>query len=221
VPNCSTTACRDPDEARERISALVTSRDRLLAAAPRLKEMLSAALATEQRDRWWSNYKKVKAQLDEAVLLFHDYREHAQAIVDMFSLAAEVDREVSRINGSAPDGEHRRLRSVELTARTMTGFTRDNPALASTTALPDWNHSARNLWPARPSTTLAVMAAGMNVPHPGGAWSTPEVLAEKRAQAEKENAQMAAYHDQAAKDEQDRINRQEVERFREAHPQQR
>jgi hypothetical protein len=213
--------CPDPGEAHQRIVAARLSAERFSASLPKLRDKLSTALAAETNDRWSADYRKVEQKLNAAVTAFEGFSQHAEAIAQMFALAEQVDRAVSDLNGRAPDNEHRRLRSVELTARGMSGFTRDNPSLASTTALPDWDHSARTVWPPRPSTTLAVMAAGMTVPHPGPAWSTPEVQAQRRAEAEKENAQMAVYHDQAAKDEQDRINRQEVERFRQAHPQQR
>jgi hypothetical protein len=138
------TQCRDPDEARERIATLATSRDRLLATTPRLKAMLSAALAAEAKDRWWSSYKRIKTRLDEAVTQFKTYDEHAQAITSLFISAKELDKEISDLNGSAPDGIDRRLRSVEVTARSMV-LSRDNPSLLANTVLPDWNHSSRTL----------------------------------------------------------------------------
>jgi hypothetical protein len=214
------TACRDPDEARERISALVTSRDRLLAAAPRLKEMLSAALAAEAKDRWWSTYKKVKAQLDEAVLLFHDYREHADAIVQMFSLAAELDKTISHLNEIAPDGIDRRLRSVELTARGMGSFSRDQPSLAAQTVLPRWDASARTLWPSRPATSLAaeVAASMLAPPHPyPQGWGDPIERERRREAIEKEQARSATFHESAARDEEDRKNTEAREQFAQAH----
>jgi hypothetical protein len=46
-------------------------------------------------------------------------------LIDLFQRAAECDRECSKINGSAPYGEHRRLLKVELAARrTATGSAR-------------------------------------------------------------------------------------------------
>ena len=53
----------------------------------------------------------------------------------------------------------------------------------------------------------------MPQPHPGGRWGEPENQQQRRAVAEKENAQMAAYHEQATSDEEDRLNREERERF--------
>jgi hypothetical protein len=56
----------------------------------------------------------------------------------------------------------------------------------------------------------------MVVPHPGAAWSTPEVQQARRAEAEKENAQMATYHETAQKNEEERINRELRAQFAQA-----
>lgn len=205
-------ACPDPEAAHQRTVIYQLGGDRLRTAIPKLRDKLSIALAAEARDRWSADYRKVKAKVEEAALLFKDFQYHAETITAMFGLASAVDKEVSRINGSAPDNEHRRLLPVELTARGMTGFTRDNPSLASTTSLPEWSYSARTMWPPHPSTTLAVMAAGIAPYHPGGAWADPEVRAQRRTEVEKSQRELGAYHEQAAKDEESRLNREERER---------
>jgi hypothetical protein len=212
-------SCPDPAEAHERIAAAKLSAERFSVALPKLRDKLRSALAAEEKDRWWSDYKKVKTQLDEAVTLFKTYDEHAQAIAQMFALAATVDKTISDLNGRAPNDEHRRLRSVEQTARCLT-LSRENPSLASQTILPLWNHSSRTLWPQRPSTGMAADFAQsmMPAPHPGARWGEPDERERRRAEAEKENAQMADYHQTAQKNEDDRINAAERERFRQAHP---
>jgi uncharacterized protein YukE len=111
--------CPDPREARERIAAAELSGDRLRTQLPKLREKLSAALRSEAHERWLSDFTRVRQQLSDAASLFADYRQHTEAIAQMFATAEQVDKEISRINGQAPDGEHRRLRSVELEARDM------------------------------------------------------------------------------------------------------
>src|SRR5664280_188974 len=44
----------------------------------------------------------------------------ATTSLEGFRTAAVVDKEISRLNVDAPDGEHRRLRGVELEARGLT-----------------------------------------------------------------------------------------------------
>jgi hypothetical protein len=207
--------CPDPKAARDRLVEAETRRDRLSAARKPLGDSLSAALAAEAYDRWWGEYRKVKEKLAAAVTVFKEYPQHAQAIVEAFTLAAEVDREVSRLNGSAPDSIDRRLRSVELTARGMMAFSRDQPSLAANTVLPRWDASARNVWPAKPSTSLAVAYAESMIapphPYPGG-WGDPAERERRREAVEREQARSAVFHEQAARDEEDRKNREERER---------
>lgn len=204
----------DPKAAHERVVDAEISRDRLNTALPKLRDKLTEALAKEANDRWWSNHKRVKEKLDEAVTLFKTYGEHAEAISNLFALAANVDKEISDLNGSAPDGVNHRLRPVELEARNLDRFDRDNPSLSSTVELRSWANSGRKLWPRTSSGSFAAMAvAGMTVPHPGSHWADPATQRQRREQIEKENAHSAAFHEQAAKDEEARLNREERERF--------
>lgn len=96
-------------DAISRAEAAQINRDRLQSALPKLREKLSAALAEEAK--WFADYRRVRQKLDEAATLFKQYPEHAQAIADLFELAEAVDREVSRINGSAPEGVGHRLKT--------------------------------------------------------------------------------------------------------------
>jgi hypothetical protein len=207
----------DPKTAHERVVGAELVRDRLRAVTPKLREKLSAAMRSEAHERWLSDFSRVRQQLDEAVTLFRDYRQHAEAIAEMFAFAEHVDEEVSRINGTAPDGEHRRLRSVELEARNMQSFTRDNPSLVSTVELRDWENSGRKLWPVQSSGSLAASFAGSMAvpPHPGSHWGdrNDPIVQEQRRAVERSQLSLAAYHDVAAKDEEARINHEERERF--------
>jgi hypothetical protein len=63
-----------------------------------------------------------------------------------------------------------RLRGVELVARNLDGFTRDQPSITNELGLRDWDHPAKTAWPP-PQTPLAVVAVqGMAaaVDYPGG-----------------------------------------------------
>ena len=59
----------------------------------------------------------------------------------------------SCINGSAPAGVALRLREVELVARNLKGFTRDEPSITNELKLPDWDQPRKLAWP-RPQTPL-------------------------------------------------------------------
>ena len=65
-----------------------------------------------------------------------------------------------------------RLREVELVARNLEGFTRDQPSITNELQLPDWDQPVKLAWPP-PQTPLAVLAVqGMAaaVDHPGANW---------------------------------------------------
>ena len=208
--------CPDPREARERIAAAELNGDRLRTQLPKLREKLSAALAAESHERWLADYRRGKEQLDEAAALFETYSEHAQAIVAMFALAEQVDREVSRINGTAPDGEHRRLRGVELEARNLEHFTRDNPSLASTVELRSWDNSGKTLWPLTSSGSFAAAFASSMMTasaYSPADWSKPEYQAVRRAEQEKNNREIGENYQRMTEQQEERINAEERERF--------
>jgi hypothetical protein len=110
---------------------------------PRLQE----AQAAEYAARWESEYERVKAKRDELARKYAEYPKLVAQLVDIFRGAEEVDKEVSRVNGSAPPGEHPCLLGVELTARGLEGFSAADPPIAKAVHLPDWAHSARMAWP--------------------------------------------------------------------------
>jgi hypothetical protein len=93
-------------------------------------------------------------------------------LVDVLTRKKACDVEVSRLNGSAPAGVALRLRAVELVARNLAGFTRDQPSITNELRLPDWDQPNKLARPP-PQTPLAVLAVqGMAaaVDHQGGNW---------------------------------------------------
>ena len=68
------------------------------------------------------------------------------------------------LEASAPDRVHQRLRHVENEAHNLE-FSRDNPSLAKTVELRNWDNSGRMLWPQRHFGSLAAaFAQSMIVP---------------------------------------------------------
>jgi hypothetical protein len=116
-----------------------------------------------------------------------------------------VDKEVSRLNGFAPDGEHRRLREVELEARGLDSFTRDNPSIAKMLQLPDWEQQSKLVWPP-PRVSLAVqVATGMiHDSHPGGDWF--QESKQRTAALREEHARVIDHYDSMARAREEREN---------------
>ena len=72
--------------------------------------------------------------------------QHARALMaelqDIFLFAQAANKEVDRINGSAPASEHRRLRHVEETARGLDVIPRDQSVIRDTHLI-DWDGKIR------------------------------------------------------------------------------
>jgi hypothetical protein len=139
----------DPAKAREAVVSAEMRRDRLRHALPKLQQRLQEALADEYAQAWDAKYRLAEAERDRAAERFRRYPALAAELVELLNTAAAVDRQVSAVNGSAPDGEHRRLKGVELTARDLANFSISQPSLAQALRLPDWDASEQTLWPRR------------------------------------------------------------------------
>ena len=161
--------CPDANEARRAIEAAEFARDRLRTLLPRLQEVQ----AVEYAARWASEYERLEAKRDELARQYAEYPKLVARLVDLFESAKAVDEKVSRINGSAPPGEHRRLLGVELTARGLQSFSTADPPIAKAVQLPDWDESTKFAWPS-PTPSLAIRVvtdmAGMLPPHGGANW---------------------------------------------------
>jgi hypothetical protein len=131
----------------ELIGPAQLAHDRLQVALPRLQQQLSAALTAEYAERWNSRFARIEAERDRAAERFRDYPRLAAELVELMNLAVAIDKQASEINSTAPDGERRRLKSVELTARGLERFSIAQPSLGGGLRLPDWQMSEQTLWP--------------------------------------------------------------------------
>jgi hypothetical protein len=179
----------DPKAAHERVVESEIFCDRLHHAIPQLRDKLTEALAAEAKERWWADYKRVKVQL-------------AARLVEIFRMAQAVDQEVGRIAATAPDGEHRRLKPVELEARGLDGFTRDNPSLAKTLQLPDPEQPGKFVWPPREASLAVQVAMGMT--HPGADWF--QESKQRSTARREEHARVIDHYDAMAREREEREN---------------
>jgi len=187
----------DPATRREAEDAAFT-RDRLRAALPRLQERLQQIQAAEYAARWEAEFEQVEGRRNELAQEFAaTYPRFAAQLVELFSRAEAVDKEVSRVNGSAPAGEHRRLLGVELSARGLDGFTRDEPSIARAVQLPDFERSAVLAWPPpKPSMAVQVATSMTYGSHPSANWWEES---KERAQAMRaDHERVIAYYDAMA-----------------------
>jgi hypothetical protein len=172
--------------------------DRLHTVLPRLQARLADVQAAEYAARWEPDFEQVQARRDELAQEYATtYPRLLAQLVDLFGRAQAVDKEISRINGSAPTGEHRRLLGVELTARDLECFTTANPSIALAVQLPDFERSAVLAWPPpKPSMAVQVATSMTYGSHPSANWWEES---KERAQAMREDHErVIAYYDAMA-----------------------
>ncbi len=77
-----------------------------------MRDRLRRALQADYADKWSADFKRGEALLAATVTDFKRIPLFGE-IIAIFSQATAIDKEVSGINSRAPDGERRRLQSVE------------------------------------------------------------------------------------------------------------
>jgi len=195
-----------PDAAKARASMedAAFTRDRLRNVLPRLQARLTELHAAEYAARWEPDFEQVQAQRDELAQQYAGlYPKLAGQLVDLFERIEAVDKEVSRVNGSAPEGEHRRLRQTELVARGLDNFSRADPPI--TVQLADWTNSEKMAWPPpKPSLAVQVATSMTYGSHPGASWWQES---KERAQALRaEQERVAAFYEAQARRREEREN---------------
>jgi hypothetical protein len=143
----------DPRAARQALEDAIFSANRLRTSLPRLQVKHQQQFAAEEHAFWEAEYETIKAKVEEAARKWDNYPTLVATLIDILDTAA-IEKEVPRINGSAPDGEQRRLRSVELTARGLDGFSADTPSITKAVQLPMFERSDHMAWPP-PKLSLA------------------------------------------------------------------
>jgi hypothetical protein len=195
-------ASPDAAKAREALAAAEFARDRLRTVLPRLQQRLTEVAAGEYAAQWEPEFKQVEAQRDALAAEYAElYPKVAAQLIDLFGRIEAVDKEVSRINGSAPYGERRRLAAVELVARGLESFSTSDPPIAKAVQLPDWGHSGRTAWPP-PTTPLGVLVSMPILPHPGANWHA--ALEQRDAARAEEHARVIAHYDAMARQREER-----------------
>ena len=122
-------------------------RARLRLTLPELQQKFAAAREQEDMAQWEQEFLRVQTIRDKAAERFAKVPKLIDELIELFRENEAVEKECSRINGSAPAGEHRRLVAPELKARGLDAFSRTNPPMAKGTTLPNYEQSEVMLWP--------------------------------------------------------------------------
>jgi hypothetical protein len=157
-------------KARAAMEDAAFTRERLRTVLPRLHARLKQVVAAEYAAKWEPDYKQVEALRDALAAEMREvYPRVKELLVSLFQRMAECDRECSRINGLAPDGEHRRLLKVELTARGVKGLLQPDVWIAQELRLPAFPRETGPIY-AWPPPTPPLFASILVPPGPGPDW---------------------------------------------------
>ncbi len=152
-------ASPDVGKARAAMEDAAFTRDRLRTVLPRLQIRLTEVEAAEYAARWQADYERVETKCEALAKEFEQFYPDAVAkLADLLSRMAEADREAGQVNSAAPDGDHRRILSVELVARQLQQFSIYNPPISKALQLPSWENSTRMAWPPLRSIDPALFA---------------------------------------------------------------
>jgi hypothetical protein len=157
-------ASPDPIKARAAMENAAFTRDRLRTVLPRLHVRLKQVEAAEYVAKWEPDFKRVEAQRDALAAEMREVYPAAVAqLGDLFERMVQCDRECSRINGSAPPGDHRRLLRVELAARGVGGLLQPDVWITETLRLPAFPRESGPIyaWPPPEETPARQLALGI------------------------------------------------------------
>ena len=150
-------AMPDAKAARTSVETAEFTIDRLNSLLPPIERKHRDVAATEYAAQWEVKSEQTRGQRDQAAAALRNYPALAAKLVGLFQKAAEADKEVSRVNGSAPFGEERRLEGVEATARAGLEL---RWTIAAELKVPSFEKPNEVLWPPwQPS--LAGLCASM------------------------------------------------------------
>jgi hypothetical protein len=203
----------DANVARGMIETATFELERLQALLPRLQNRYAEIRASEEAAIWDREYNEAERRyLCLAEELASLYIAHAEPLVDLFRRIVETEEKYGYLNATAPQGEHRRLKNIELLARQLDSFSRDMPSILKDCTLPVWTNSSEKMWPPKPVSMATRL--GMSSPwHPLGDWANPRYIEQRANEILAEQKRVAAFYEQQTIKQEERQNREEKERM--------
>lgn len=137
----------DADAAREAAASAEFRRDRLRTLLPRLQARRERVAAAEYWNQWQAESDALEMIRDALAAEFREaYPKVEQQLVDLLGRMAANDAEILRLNAASPPNSEA-LSRVELVARGLERFTREEPSIATELRLPKFAADARLAWP--------------------------------------------------------------------------
>jgi hypothetical protein len=215
-------ACTDASAVEQQALAQDLMVARLDAALPRLDDLLRKEVADDYARRWRVRRDRALTARETVAKRLASYREMAAQLVNIFQEVQYLDSHIIEpVNQARPAGEPA-ITTCELYARKLDAFSRSMPSIISTTQLPDWSDSQRNVWPPKP-VPMGVLVAESMAPasyHPGDRWY--EQQNERRAAIDADSQIMTDYYQRVERERQEREDKEAAlaaaERQRQGYP---
>jgi hypothetical protein len=188
-------AIPDAREARQRSEDAIFACNRLKTLQPRLRSRHLQAYQQEAVGKYLAKLAEFAPQRDALAQELHDtYATATGQLLDVFQRVRDFEQRARQQLGNPP-ANCKVLERIDV-------------RVVDKVTLPDWQHPDRNVWP--PPASFAVdFALSMGVPsHPGQYWASDEVRARVASEQQRERERMAAHYAQAAKEQEERENRQ-------------
>jgi hypothetical protein len=189
-------ASPDPVKAKQVMEAAAFNRDRLRNLLPRLQTRLTEVGNHEDYVSWRKRYDPLVPKVEDAAAkLTEIYLKFAAELMPLLAEIEKIDIEVSQVSSAKPyhakqaNGDGCILRSVELTARGLEGFSSYAHKIMKM-ELPDLEHQDKLLWP--PNRYVDYSNITPVFRHPGANWheQAQEEVDRKRAEATRLEAEL-------------------------------
>jgi len=141
--------------------------DRLKTLLPKLQAKYRAVEAGEDRQEWQIDFTALAEERNSlAKELKSTYPAAVAALVNLFARVADLDHRIGQLHGSRPSGAKRFLLGAESTARGLEAFTRDQPSLTRSLALPSFPESSKLAFPPPAASAGLLIASATPTDHP-------------------------------------------------------
>jgi hypothetical protein len=200
----------DPTVTPDPVAARAASEDTALAAGRlstlhgRLLRRVTEVEASERLQRWQHEFRDLKKEHDALADEFAAlYPRCVSQLADLFARVVSFDQRASKLHSARPAGVALHLEGVELTARKLERFTRDQPSLMTVVQLFALDGTA--LWPPKVPRDMSLFAPVVPAnPVHSPDWWRPEVQAARNAEAKAEANRVARYYEQQNKQREER-----------------
>jgi hypothetical protein len=170
----------------------------------RLLRRVHAVEAAEQFRQWQCDFRDLNKEHNSLAKEFAALYPTAVAqLANLFGRLSSFERRASQLHQRRPAGCALHIESVELTARKLERFTRDEPSLPTVVQL--FALDGKQVWPVKVARDMSLFAPVVPAdPARGPDWWRKEVQDARAAEAKAEADRVTAYYEKQAREREER-----------------